>query len=142
MNPGYIYVMEDQLNCNIIKVGYSQDPIARLRQLYTTGTPLPYIITYLWAVEEMRDAENAAHAVLDEHRVNSGREFFYIVPPFSNLPGGNCPDTCSVYLEALAEQIENGYSYMQVVYQSINLNWFKQKHKERLAHFPNGIKGF
>ncbi|HGF4916494.1 GIY-YIG nuclease family protein [Vibrio parahaemolyticus] len=142
MNPGYIYIMEDQSNCNIVKVGYSEDPIQRLRQLYTTGTPLPYIITYLWGVKDMLNAERVAHAVLEGHRVNPNREFFYIVPPMSNLPGQYCPDTCDCYLYTLAGLIEERFSDCNIEAIPIDLNWFKQKYAERLQLFPEGVKGF
>ncbi|EGR0671660.1 GIY-YIG nuclease family protein [Vibrio vulnificus] len=142
MNPGYIYIMEDQLNCNVVKIGFTLDPVERLRQLYNTSTPLPFVISYLWGVDDMGQAELAAHSVMYQHRINPQREFFFIVPPNSDLPGENCPETCSAYLFGLSEAIENAFYYYNVNYNAIDLEWFKGKYRDRLAEFPDSIKGF
>lgn len=77
-SEGYIYIMRMNENNNMIKVGYSKNPIERRRQLYRTGNPTPLSIYHLWFVSDMRLAEKAAHICLKMHRVNNKREFFEI----------------------------------------------------------------
>lgn len=85
--PGYLYIFRDVgEHSNEIKVGYSIHPEKRVRQLHTSGTVWRMQVYTLWFVSNMRLAENAAHVVLEAHRINPRREFFEIAPsPGFNL---------------------------------------------------------
>ena len=80
MQEGYVYILRDPMNNNLIKVGFSINPFNRVRQLYNTSTSLPFSIYQIWWVRDMRLAEKAAHECLRGHRVNDRREFFEIAP--------------------------------------------------------------
>lgn len=80
--PGFVYVLRstDPTWYNRIKVGLSLDPIARSKQLYSTGVPFPFYPYYAWAVTDMAYAEHVAHVVLSDHRLLDSREHFDVIP--------------------------------------------------------------
>lgn len=80
--PGFVYVFRnlDPTWYNRIKVGLSQDPIERGKQLYTTGVPFPFEPYFAWAVTDMAYAEHIAHVVLADHRLHDSREHFDVIP--------------------------------------------------------------
>lgn len=120
ITQGFVYVFRDRLDNNRIKVGYSTDPVARLRQLYTTATPAPLAPYCIWRVSNMRIAEHIAHVVLDDHRINKRREFFEIAPtPHFTQFEQTDYDTTSVFLDALLELIEEGMEMQSVEYMRI-----------------------
>lgn len=121
MSEGYVYILRDHLNNNLIKVGLSKDPISRRQQLYNTSTALPMTLYHLWKVNDMRHAEKIAHIRLEEHRVNPRREFFEIapLPHFSDFERTDYDISC-IYLDALIELIENDFEYCEISYQRIN----------------------
>lgn len=120
MSEGYVYILRDHLNNNLIKVGLTKNPINRRRQLYNTSTALPMDLYYLWRVDDMRKAERIAHIRLDSHRVNSRREFFEIapLPNFNDFERTNYDMSC-IYLDALIQLIEDDFDYCEVIYQRI-----------------------
>lgn len=142
MRPGYIYIMEDPLNCNHIKVGHTNDPVNRLRQLHTTSRASPFYINYLWGVRDTIEAEKIAHDVLASHRISSDREFFYIVPEWSDLPGDKCSDSCRNYLYSLAQLIEAAFDAAEIGAAPINIKEFNRTYYEGVELFPEGVKGF
>lgn len=119
----HVYIMRNPRNHNDIKVGLSINPLNRQKNFYRTNTPLPFDIHTVWAVSDHRLAEQIAHAVLDDHRINERREWFEIAPSQSELwfPGiqGDY-DTTSVYLSALIEELEGAFAYHGVKYQSLD----------------------
>lgn len=120
MSEGYVYILRDHLNNNLIKVGLTKNPINRRKQLYNTSTALPMDLYYLWRVDDMRKAERIAHIRLNRHRVNSRREFFEIspLPHFNDFERTNYDMSC-IYLDALIELIEDDFDYWEVIYQRI-----------------------
>jgi hypothetical protein len=119
---GYVYIFRDRLNNNLIKVGFSIHPIARLKQLHTTGTPLPFFLAHAWWVADMRAAEKIAHVRLQDHRINTRREFFFIAPPndFSEFEQNDYDITC-VFLDALIELIEIDFDNYKINYAEVDL---------------------
>ncbi|PTT24256.1 GIY-YIG nuclease family protein [Pseudomonas sp. HMWF021] len=115
--PGFIYIFRDHLNNNLIKVGFSKDPLARRKQLHTTGTALPMTIYHVWNVGDKYLAEQAAHEVLRGHRVNDRREFFEIapLPHFSSFERTNY-DITSDFLYTLKGLIEEGWDFLEIEY--------------------------
>ncbi|MDV7708525.1 GIY-YIG nuclease family protein (plasmid) [Acinetobacter baumannii] len=121
MSEGYIYVLRDHLNNNLIKVGFTKDPIRRWKQLYNTSTALPMTLYYLWKVDDMRKAEKIAHIRLEDHRVNPRREFFEIAPlPHFNEFERTDYDISCTFLDVLIELIETDFRYGGINYQIIN----------------------
>lgn len=120
---GYIYVMLDALNPNVIKIGLSKEPIHRQAGLYNTSTPLPFVIKYIWAVTDMELAEDIAHIFMASHRINGRREFFELVTQTAAFETDlETPhqhygeELADVYLYSLMEELENQWDYMGVEY--------------------------
>ncbi|EGQ7698210.1 TPA: GIY-YIG nuclease family protein [Vibrio parahaemolyticus] len=127
---GYIYLFVNENNPNEIKIGLSQDPIRRRKELHTTSTPLPMYIKYIWAVRNMREAEKVAHYRMRGHRINDRREFFNIVTDEAALEletphqhfGGH--DLADIYLDRLRELIEDDWECCGIYYESKDLSEF------------------
>lgn len=114
--PGFVYVFRnvDPTWYNRIKVGLSVDPIARTKQLYTTGVPFRFFPYHAWAVTDMALAEDIAHHRLADHRLLSSREHFDVIPSHRSeavLGHTDAPDEDDVLvcLDVLLELIENDY---------------------------------
>lgn len=65
---------------NFIKIGITTDLERRLRELDTTGTPLPFRCYYAIEVEEYDKKERFIHDAFADHRVRPNREFFTLSP--------------------------------------------------------------
>lgn len=119
---GYIYILRDPRDNNLIKVGFSINPFNRVRQLYNTSTPLPFSIYQIWWVRDMRLAEKAAHECLRGHRINDRREFFEIAPleHFDEYEARDYDMSC-FYLDTLIEIIEEGFYYLGLEFVSIDI---------------------
>ena len=114
--PGFVYVFRslDPTWYNRIKVGLSVDPIARTKQLYTTGVPFPFFPYYAWAVTDMAYAELIAHKVLEDHRLLHCREHFDVIPAHLQMDvlgtfAGPTEDEVIACLEVLVENIDVEY---------------------------------
>lgn len=128
--PGFIYIFRDQLNNNLIKIGFSKDPLARRKQLHTTGTALPMTIYHIWYVDDKYLAEDAAHYILDEHKVNERREFFEIAPlPHFNIFERSDYDITSEFLYFLKGRIEEGWDFLEIVYRDVSRTEAQETHK-------------
>lgn len=120
--PGYVYIMQSQSNPNEIKVGLSNDPKRRARELYRTNTPLPMLISAVWWVSHMEFAEKNIHTFLQDYRITNRREFFQVVPYNSplyesvmlELAYGTYTSIESC-LETLIEVIDDGLHYLTTV---------------------------
>lgn len=140
---GYLYILRDPLNNNLIKIGYSISPFDRVKQLYNTSTALPYHVAYIWWVDDMRLAEKGAHALLSGHRVNSRREFFEIAPSSDfDIYEQNCYDTTSCFLETLVEIIEDGLNELEIFFYAVDIHQLYENYIETQRLFPEGVKGF
>lgn len=86
---GLIYVLTNECMPNLIKIGQTsrKELKCRMKELYSTGVPAPFDCVYAYKVELGRlDAvEKGLHALFDEYRVPSGREFFYTTPQKVNI---------------------------------------------------------
>ncbi|MDF2274629.1 GIY-YIG nuclease family protein [Aeromonas caviae] len=120
---GYIYILRDRRDNNLIKVGYSKNPFKRVKQLYNTSTALPMGFYQIWWVDDMALAEKAAHTCLEGHRINPRREFFEIapLPDFDDFERTDYETTC-VYLDTLIEVIENGFYTLELNYMSVDID--------------------
>ncbi len=77
-----IYVLTNPAMPGIIKIGITgqSDVEGRMRQLYTTGVPVPFECNYACKVKDANEAERALHFAFGDTRVNPNREFFKINP--------------------------------------------------------------
>jgi len=104
MKPGYLYIFENELMPGVLKIGRtSRRPEQRVRELFTTGVPIPFTIRFAVEVDDPAAVEFEVHQALDQFRVNSNREFFRIHLPYA--------------IEAI-ETILYGYSYSSEIHQT------------------------
>ena len=72
---GWVYVITNKAMPNLVKIGYStKDPALRARELAGTGTPHPFQVVFDVLVENPRNVEQSAHALLVGRR--EGKEWF------------------------------------------------------------------
>ena len=61
----------------IIKIGWTDNAVEqRMKELDTTGTPLPFTCFYAKRVDDPRFVESKLHEAFDEFRIRENREFF------------------------------------------------------------------
>lgn len=81
---GIVYVLTNPCMPGIVKIGMTErsEMDARLRELYTTGVPLPFECKFAARVNksECGRIEKALHTAFAPQRVNANREFFRIQP--------------------------------------------------------------
>jgi hypothetical protein len=82
MSEGFVYILKNEAMPGYIKLGFTQqnDVEARMRQLHTTGVPLPFECAYFARVPDCRRVERALHFVFADDRAAASREFFRIDP--------------------------------------------------------------
>jgi len=81
-NKGIVYLLTNECMPGVVKIGMTsrEDMGARLRELYTTGVPLPFDCVYACKVDCFKELEQALHEAFEPQRVNPNREFFRIKP--------------------------------------------------------------
>ncbi|GAB2472258.1 GIY-YIG nuclease family protein [Jatrophihabitans fulvus] len=75
---GYVYVLSTRRDPKMLKIGYTERPIAdRVNEINRgTGVPIPFGARAAWKVRRAPEAEREIHALLGEWRVRADREFF------------------------------------------------------------------
>jgi T5orf172 domain len=77
---GIIYVLVNQAMPGLIKIGRTTDVEIRMRQLDSSGVPLPFECFYAAEVADPDQVEHALHDAFEDHRVRRNREFFRLSP--------------------------------------------------------------
>ena len=79
---GKIYVLTNDAMPDYIKIGFTaaDDVETRMKQLDTTGLPLPFRLHACIEVENAQQLERLAHDVFSIQRARSNREFFLMEP--------------------------------------------------------------
>lgn len=81
---GIVYVLSNPCMPGIVKIGMTErkDIDSRMKELYTTGVPLPFECKFACNVNksECGRIEKALHKAFAPQRVNKDREFFRIMP--------------------------------------------------------------
>lgn len=79
---GIVYVLSNRLMPGIVKIGMTQRAQldSRLKELYTTGVPVPFDVEFACEVEvsDCAKVERALHRAFAPNRINANREFFEI----------------------------------------------------------------
>lgn len=79
---GIVYVLSNRAMPGLVKIGMTTRPEldTRLKELYTTGVPVPFDVEYACEVKasDCNKIEKALHTAFDPQRVNINREFFQI----------------------------------------------------------------
>ncbi len=80
---GIIYILSNPAMPDIVKVGktsHDRGYEQRIKELYTTGVPLPFECEYACIVDNYETVERRIHSAFTGNRVNPKREFFEISP--------------------------------------------------------------
>ena len=79
---GIVYVLTNDAMPGLVKIGRtSRDTVdARLRELFSTGVPLPFECAYACRVKDDVYVERRFHRAFGPYRLNAQREFFPIEP--------------------------------------------------------------
>ncbi len=77
-----VYVLTNQAMPNLVKIGTTdkEDVESRMKDLDTSGVPLPFECYYAAEVENKQAVEKALHSAFAEARVRRNREFFELDP--------------------------------------------------------------
>ncbi len=73
-----IYVLTNAAMPGLIKVGKTTqlEVKDRMKQLYSTGVPVPFECAFACQVKDATEVEKALHDAFSPHRINPNREFF------------------------------------------------------------------
>lgn len=79
---GKIYILTNDAMPDYIKIGFttSEEVENRMKQLDTTGLPLPFRLHACIEIENAQQLEKLAHDVFSSHRARPNREFFLMEP--------------------------------------------------------------
>ena len=82
MEYGIVYLLTNQSMPGLVKIGMTtqKEIEQRMKELYTTGVPLPFECQFACKVKKSDCAkiEKALHTAFSPSRVNPNREFFRI----------------------------------------------------------------
>lgn len=83
-NYGIVYLLTNPCMPGIVKIGKTSrtDLQNRMKELYTTGVPVPFECVYACRIKlaHMDKLETTLHNAFEPYRVNKNREFFSIKP--------------------------------------------------------------
>ena len=81
-NYGIVYLLTNPVMPGLVKIGMTtrNDIEARMRELYTTGVPVPFECQFACKVnpKDCAKIEKALHTAFEPQRINANREFFRI----------------------------------------------------------------
>lgn len=79
---GIVYLLTNPVMPGLVKIGMTaqEDIDKRMKELYTTGVPVPFECQYACKVDknDCLKIEKALHKAFEPNRVNATREFFRI----------------------------------------------------------------
>lgn len=79
---GIVYLVTNPVMPGLVKIGMTaqEDIDKRLKELYTTGVPMPFVCEFACRVKksDCTKIENALHTAFAPQRINASREFFRI----------------------------------------------------------------
>lgn len=76
---GYVYIVDNPVLPGVVKIGGTGGSVRRrVRQLFTTVVPQPFVLRRCFRVTDWRAAEARVHRALAEYRCSAGREFFAV----------------------------------------------------------------
>jgi hypothetical protein len=75
-----VYVLSNPAMPGLLKIGMTDKTnlALRMKELYTTGVPLPFDCVYACIVEDNAVTEKAMHSKFAKYRINPNREFFKV----------------------------------------------------------------
>lgn len=83
-NKGIVYVLSNSAMPGLVKIGMTtrESIDTRMKELYSTGVPVPFDCEYACEVKasDCAKIEKALHKAFKPNRINDNREFFSIKP--------------------------------------------------------------
>lgn len=83
-NKGIVYVLTNSVMPGLVKIGMTtrESIDSRMKELYSTGVPVPFDCVYACEVKisDCAKIEKALHKAFEPNRINANREFFSIKP--------------------------------------------------------------
>ena len=93
--PNIVYVLTNPAMPGLVKIGMTDrdDVQRRMRDLYSTGVPLPFECVIAREIEDREavEIERALHTAFGPNRINGSREFFQIEPEQAQVLLGVMP---------------------------------------------------
>ena len=81
MTEGAVYILMNEAMPGYTKVGKTTSTVEqRMKELDTSGVPLPFECFYAAKVADIDHVEKSLHDAFADHRVRQRREFFRIAP--------------------------------------------------------------
>lgn len=72
-----VYVLTNEAMAGLVKIGFTTASVEqRIKELDTTGVPLPFQCFYAAEVADCRRVEKLLHTIFSDKRVRENREFF------------------------------------------------------------------
>jgi hypothetical protein len=77
-----VYVLTNPVMPGIVKIGKTTqlEVAERMKQLYSTGVPVPFDCAFACQVKDATEVEKALHTAFGMTRINPNREFFKLEP--------------------------------------------------------------
>ena len=75
-----VYVLTNPAMLGLVKIGKTTqlEVEDRIKQLFSTGLPVPFDCAFACQVKDAAEVERALHMAFGDHRINPNREFFKI----------------------------------------------------------------
>lgn len=78
---GVVYILKNPaFKTFYIKIGFTTNINDRLKELYNTSVPLPFVVYALLKTNKYKQAEKMMHSTFKDSRIGNDREFFYVKP--------------------------------------------------------------
>lgn len=79
--PNIVYVLTNEAMPGLVKIGRTANSLEeRIKQLNTSGVPLPFECHFAAEVNDSAKLEATLHRLFADHRINVNREFFKVDP--------------------------------------------------------------
>jgi hypothetical protein len=77
-----VYVLTNPAMLGLVKIGKTTqlEVEDRMKQLFSTGVPVPFDCAFACQVKDAAEVERSLHFAFGDHRINPNREFFKIEP--------------------------------------------------------------
>jgi hypothetical protein len=140
----FVYMMMMEGDASRLKIGYSNNPIRRSKELYSTGVSFPYHVLHAWCVRDMITAEKIVHNALQNYRINPDREIFEVYEKFPDSIDYNLPDVINGLNIAneLAYFIDQLFNLSGIEYGRWYPNDLETYHRNMGAHQRNLRKAY
>jgi hypothetical protein len=140
---GYVYILQDPLHINKIKIGRSLDPTRRIEELYGTSSAARLQLRALWATPNAAFLERSIQAMYGFNRISSHREFFLIADQsWFSVGVLNDPDSVDAFLWEMTSEINEAISTTEMEARFVPLDEYFERVHERKEIYPRGPKGF